>query len=183
MSLTFLLDSHITDEHLPFYTSPGPPCRSWGKPPVPIATRAILRLKTWLKLADWMERGPCSHFPMSWALCSSARRLEKARINIRAVGLRPVLLNVRSSLAFGHIWSFSEAMRMSTIKEHNGRAGHRVSSLDKPNSDITSPEIRFCLAPVAKKTWFSSASLFFFNFLKFIYDSHTEIEREREAET
>lgn len=49
---------------------------------------------------------------------------------------------------------------MSTVQESNGRADHRVSSLDKPNSDVTSPEIRFCLAPVGKKTWFSSASLF-----------------------
>lgn len=38
-------------------------------------------------------------------------------------------------------------------------ADYRVSSLDEPNSDVTSPEIRFFLAPVGKKTWFSSDSL------------------------
>lgn len=49
---------------------------------------------------------------------------------------------------------------MSTVQENNGRADHRGSSLDKPNSDVTSPEIRCFLAPAGKKTWFSSASLF-----------------------
>lgn len=36
----------------------------------------------------------------------------------------------------------------------------RVSSLDKLNSDVTSPEIGFCLAPVRREAWFSSLSLF-----------------------
>lgn len=39
-----------------------------------------------------------------------------------AVGWRPVIFNIKSSLAFGHFGKVSEAMVVSTIQEINGRA-------------------------------------------------------------